>query len=182
MINIYPIIILVSGILLGTFSAMNNSPNVFAQGTQAPNATETTINFGSDTPVTVYLTQAGGFWGGYENTMFDSNSMQKVTIESSNSPPLFEKVSEKVYNQLVNYIANTTNFEFFSLESSPYEPCPDCQKTLLTISMPTPGGTVSNTVYYNNYDSKEEVPVLVRNIVDLLNLENFPQINIPSNQ
>lgn len=108
--------------------------------------------------------------------------MQKVTIESSNSPPLFEKVSEKVYNQLVNYIANTTNFEFFSLESSPYEPCPDCQKTLLTISMPTPGGTVSNTVYYNNYDSKEEVPVLVRNIVDLLNLENFPQINIPSNQ
>jgi hypothetical protein len=157
-------------------SANNSEAQTNNSQVQSNQTSLESINLGSFTPVTIYLTQAGGLFPGYEHTMFDSNSMQKMKILSHNSQPIFETVSETEYNQIVDYLVNTTNLEFFSPEytSSPFQPCPDCISTFLTIVMPTFGGTLSNTVYYN---SDEEVPQLVRNIIDVIKLEHMPQIN-----
>ena len=131
------------------------------------------LRIGLHQPIIGYLTKAGGMFPMFNHIMFDSASMQKL-IFMLNNPPVIEQINNATFKK---FIDTAIDNNFFVIESPPPAFCPDCVTYILTLSIPFPSGTETNTVAFNslfNFENPNDAETM-KTLLDLI--ENLEESN-----
>ena len=72
--------------------------------------------------------------------------MQKL-IFTLNNPAEIQQINNETFKKLLRTVIDD---KFFLIESPPPTFCPDCINYILTIAVPFPSGTETNTVAFNS--------------------------------
>ena len=115
------------------------------------------MRIGLQQPIIGYLTKAGGLYPMFNHIMFDSTSMQKL-IFTLNSEPVIQEINNQTFKKLIDTAIDNN---FFVMESPPPMYCSDCVNYILTLSIPFPSGTETNTVAFNSLYNFEN-PMMLR--------------------
>ena len=128
------------------------------------------MRIGLQQPIIGYLTKAGGLYPMFNHIMFDSTSMQKL-IFTLNSEPVIQEIKNETFKKLIDTAIDNN---FFVVESPPPMYCSDCVNYILTLSIPFPSGTETNTVTFNslyNFENPNDAKTM-KALLDLIeNLE-----------
>ncbi|MGD1836469.1 MAG: hypothetical protein ACPKPY_00240 [Nitrososphaeraceae archaeon] len=162
-------------ILTTTMLSISLYMPAFAQTQNGNQDLSKELNLGSFTPIVGYKTESGGKIGMFKHVMFDSNSMQMLEV-NSNIPPVFNVVSNSTLNKFIDIIMNSN---FFTIESPEPSNCQDCFDYLITISVPTSQGTMSNTVIFDslfNFPEKQDAELMLQ-LLDIMNNIDNPYLS-----
>jgi hypothetical protein len=138
------------------------------------------MRIGLQQPIIGYLTKAGGLYPMFNHIMFDSTSMQKL-IFTLQSPPVIQEINNQTFKKLIDTAIDNN---FFVMESPPPMYCSDCVNYILTLSIPFPSGTETNTVAFNslyNFENPNDAKTMQTLLGLIENLEeyNYSQQQLP---
>lgn len=131
------------------------------------------IRIGLQQPIIGYLTKAGGLYPMFNHIMFDSTSMQKL-IFTLQTPPVIQEIKNETFKKLIDTAIDNN---FFVMESPPPMYCDDCVNYILTLSIPFPSGTETNTVAFNslyNFENPNDAKTM-KTLLDFI--ENLEESN-----
>ena len=104
------------------------------------------INIEDFTPVVGYKTESGGFPGKFSHMMFDTNTRKVISMTNESSI----EVSAIGGFGLQQFLNKVMNSNFFTMTSPPPSECADCINYIITITIPTTQGSLSNTLSFDS--------------------------------